>query len=49
MKFVVTVSTYTPIKDGVQAVTSQLTEFLIKNGHSVSVITSIMKIFQLMK
>ena len=40
MKFIITVETYNPCKDGVQVITSQFAESLVKRGHKVTVITS---------
>lgn len=40
MKILVTVSTFYPLKDGVQAVTEYLTKGLVQKGHKVTVVTS---------
>ena len=40
MKILLTVSTFYPLKDGVQAVTEYLTKGLVKKGHEITVITS---------
>lgn len=40
MKILVTVSTFYPLKDGVQAVTEYLTKGLVQKGHEVTIVTS---------
>ena len=40
MKILVTVNTFYPLKDGVQAVTEYLTRGLVQKGHEVTVVTS---------
>ncbi|HFI0791444.1 TPA: glycosyltransferase family 4 protein [Streptococcus suis] len=40
MKILITVKTYYPYRDGVQSVTQYLAEGLIKQGHTVTVLTS---------
>ena len=43
MRILITVSTFYPLKDGVQAVTEYLAKGLVEKGHTVTIVTSKLK------